>query len=376
MHLIDITMFYASESGGVKRYLLAKREWLRRQAGLRHTLLVPGGRDTDGGAGIVTIKSPEVPFIGGYRWPVKRAQWAARLEALAPDLIEAGDPYGLAWTALAAGRRLRVPVVAFYHSDLSRFAAARLGHWCEASVARYTQRLYSRFDLVMAPSRLMADKLRQLGVTRVALQPLGVDTTVFHPRRRDSNLRAELGLAPATRLLIYAGRLAREKNIPVLLEAMRRLGDGYHLLLVGGGARPRPQRNVSFYPYVSRAEDLARLFASSDALVHAGDQETFGLVVLEAMACGVPVVGVQAGGVAELVDPAVGLLARPHDAAALAQAVADLYQREPQVLGRTARARVEQRYSWDRVFQHQLALYESLLPDSAIDASRTVRAYG
>src|SRR3569623_1995743 len=158
----------------------------------------------------------------------------------------------------------------------------------------------------------MADKLRQLGVTRVALQPLGVDTTVFHPRRRDSNLRAELGLAPATRLLIYAGRLAREKNIPVLLEAMRRLGDG--------GARPRPQRNGSFYPYVSRAEDLARLFAGSDALVHAGDQETFGLVVLEAMACGVPVVGVQAGGVAELVDPAVGLLARPHDAAPHARA--------------------------------------------------------
>src|SRR3569623_1586046 len=212
----------------------------------------------------------------------------------------------------------------------------------------------------------MADKLRQLGVTRVALQPLGVDTTVFHPRRRDSNLRAELGLAPATRLLIYAGRLAREKNIPVLLEAVRRLGDGYHLLLVGGGTRPRPQRNVCVYPYVSRAEDLARLFASSDALVHAGDQETFGLVVLEAMACGVPVVGVQAGGVAELVDPAVGLLARPHDAAALAQAVADLYQREPQVLGRTARARVEQRYSWDRVFQHQLALYESPLPESLL----------
>src|SRR3569623_2008810 len=79
---------------------------------------------------------------------------------------------------------------------------------------------------------------------------------------------------------------------------------------------------------------------------------------------------------AEAVDPAVGELARPHDAAALAQAVADLYQREPKALGRTARARVEQRYSWDRVFQHQLALYESLLPDRAVDAPRTVRAYG
>lgn len=374
MHLLDVTLFYASESGGVKRYLLAKRDWLRRH-GLHHSLLVPGPHDSDDGAGIHTRASPLIPFSGGYRWPRRRRDWAAAMQALAPDLIEAGDPYGLAWTALDAGQRLGVPVVAFYHSDLPRFVGARLGAWSEPALARYVRRLYRGFDLVLAPSRVMADKLRALGVERVEQQPLGVDTAVFAPRRRDPQLRAELGLAPETRLLIYAGRFAREKNLPVLLEALRRLGPGYHLMLVGGGAPLRPQHNVSVYPYLAHPQALARLLASCDALVHAGDQETFGLVVLEAMACGRPVVGVAGGAVAELVDDAVGALARPRDAEALADVIAGLYRRDLDVLGTAARARVERGYSWDRVFGRQVARYGRLLGAEA-GSRGAMRAYG
>ena len=376
MHLIDVTLFYARESGGVKRYLMAKQAWLKRHGAVRHSVLVPGARDGDDGAGLITCASPVLPFTGGYRWPLRREAWARRLLALSPDLIEAGDPYGLAWTALDVGQRLGVPVVGFYHSDLLRFAGARLGRWCEPAVAAYVRRLYGRFDLVLAPSRVMAEKLRALGVERVERQALGVDTALFHPRRHDPALRAELGLAPGTRLLIYAGRLAREKNIPVLLEAMRRLGPRYHLLLVGGGARPRPQANVTLYPYLGSAQGLARLLASCDALLHAGDQETFGLVLLEAMACGLPVVGVDAGAVAELVDTTVGGLANPQDAADLAAAVRDVYARDPRALGRRARARVERHYSWDRVFQHQLGLYGRLLQGRDLRLPEPLRAYG
>ena len=375
MHLLDITMFYAKESGGVKRYLLAKRDWLRRNTSVHHSLLVPGSHDGADGDGIYTCASPAIPFSGGYRWPLHRTRFMRRIVDLTPDVIEAGDPYGLAWTALEAGQRLGIPVVGFYHSDLARLVSRRVGAWCEPAAARYVQRLYQRFDLVLAPSRIMAEKLRAFGVSRVEQQTLGVDTRLFHPSWRDDGLRRELGLAHDTHLLIYAGRIAREKNLPVLMEALRRLGPRYHLLVVGGGAQARRLGNVTYYPFLTSTQDLARLLASSDALVHAGDQETFGLVVLEAMACGLPVIGVAAGAVPELVDADTGLLAQPRDAASLAEAVAALCERDLVAMGRAARERVERLYSWDRVFQRQLLLYQRLLAARRM-TTEAVRACG
>lgn len=375
-HLVDTTMFFAPQSGGVKRYLLAKRAWLACRGGVRHTLLVPGAEDRDHGNGLLTLAAPRIPFSNGYRWPARSGIWRDKLVALGPDLIEAGDPYLLPWAALEAGQQLGIPVVGFYHSDLPRLLGARLGRWCEPGVGRYLHRLYRQFDLVLAPSRVMAERLAAAGVERVALQPLGVDSRRFHPRQRDTGLRRELGLAEDTRLLVFAGRFSREKNIPLLLAALRLLGPRYHLLLIGGGRRLRPQPNVTVYPYQGRAGEVARLMASCDALVHAGDQETFGLVVLEAMACGLPVVGVRAGAIAELVDDTVGLLVPPGRAAAIAEGVTALYQRDLALLGRQARARVEAEYGWDRVLYRLLTHYGRLAAPAPWAAETTACAVG
>ena len=360
MRLVDTTMFFAGESGGVKRYLLAKHEWLAGNKNICHTLLVPGSDDRDDGDGILTLASPALPFGNGYRLPLDMVRWRRRLDSLAPDLIEVGDPYQLAWAALKVGRARDVPVVGFYHSDLVRLTGSRLGVWSEAVIGRYVVDLYKRFDLVLAPSRILMARLQALGVPRVALQPLGVDTARFHPGRRDPNLRRSMGLRDDTRLLIFAGRFAREKNIPVLLETLQWLGYGYHLLLVGGGARMPSAANVTCIPYVSSVECLARLMASCDAFIHAGDQETFGLVVLEAMACGVPVVGVAAGGVGELVDVTVGMLAHRRHPRLLAHAVSALFERNLDSVGRRCRERVESHYSWNRVLPSLMEHYRRL----------------
>ena len=91
------------------------------------------------------------------------------------------------------------------------------------------------------------------------VQPLGVDAEVFHPRRRTDTLRERLGLAPAARVLVYAGRFAEEKNLPVLLQAFARLGRPYHLLLIGGAHSGRPADNVTMLPYRGDSAELAGL---------------------------------------------------------------------------------------------------------------------
>lgn len=359
MHIADITMFWAPASGGVRTYLEAKADWLRDRPGVQHSLLVPGAGRTQEGD-IRTLPSPPLPFGNGYRFPLRKRPWVDQLVELGPDVIEANDPYLPAWAALDAGQRLGVPVIGFYHSDLPRLVGSRAGHWTNRLMNRYVRNLYSRFDRVLAPSQVMVDKLQALGVTQAQRQPLGVDAKSFHPSRRTGQLRRQLGLDEKTHLLIFAGRGAREKNLPILLEALRLLGPGYHLHLVGSHMPRHLPDNVTRSEHFVGKEALASMLADSDALIHAGDRETFGLIVLEAMACGLPVVGLRAGGVAELVAPGTGLLADPLSASSLADTARRLFELDWHEMGRQARRHIERNYTWERVleslFDHYLEL--------------------
>ena len=361
MHIVDTTLFFAPHSGGVKRYLLTKQRFLAAQSGVRHTIVVPGSGKGTINPGLVELSSPAIPFGNGYRIPIALGTWSDALCALRPDVIEAGDPYHVAWAALHAADRLGVPAVAFVHSDLSRLLGARFGEIARAGVDAYLRKLYGRFDLVMAPSQTVATRLRGLDLEPVVVQPLGVDTALFHPSRRDPMLRAELGLRADTRLLIYAGRISAEKRVPLIQRAVEKLGPPYHLLVVGGNERRRLSPQQTLLPYEQDTARLTRLLASCDALIHAGDHETFGLVFLEAMACGRPVIGVRSGGVTEIVDDSVGRIAEPGSVESLAEAVCALYKSDIEALGKQARDRVERRYSWERTLTQQLARYAHLI---------------
>jgi alpha-1,6-mannosyltransferase len=286
---------------------------------------------------------------------------ARALHRLAPDLIEVGDPYQFAWSALRARDHLDVPVVAFYHSDLPQLVAHRFGLSAQRAATRYISYLYKQFDLVLAPSNAMARRLRNMGISQVQLQPLGVDTTVFSPQRKNRQLRAQLGLPAQTRLLVYAGRFTREKKLPLLIEAVERLGSPYHLVMIGSGGEFPPSPRVTCLPFQRHPSSLASLIAGCDVLVHPGDQETFGLVVLEAMACGIPVVGMAAAGVAELVERDTGLLVRPGSAAALAEGIAQIYCADVEVMGANARRKTLEKYDWNRIMPQLIQRYAKLL---------------
>jgi alpha-1,6-mannosyltransferase len=360
VHIADITMFYAPASGGVRTYLDAKHRRLGRHPGIRHSLLIPGAHLSEQD-GIYTVPAPALPFGKGYRFPWRLAPWRNVLRDLQPDLIEVGDPYLTAWAALDARRQLDVPVIGFYHSDLPLLASNRMGNWCTPNVEAYIRKLYSNFDRVLAPSQVMADKLMRLGVKNVYVQPLGVDLKTFNPSVRDPGLRAELGINEDTRLLIFAGRGSKEKNLPVLLNCMKHLGKPYHLLLVGSPMPAVVPDNVTVINEFCSTPQVARLMASSDALLHAGDQETFGLVILEAMASGIPVVAVAAGAFKEIVTPACGLLCTPGNPLAMAHAVRELFAHGSVARGQQARLHAEQHYAWDAVVSSLLGHYHAVL---------------
>jgi len=365
MHLVDTTLFFSPTSGGVRRYLTAKHDWLHANTPHRHTLLVPGVQDHLESGGLSTIAGHRVPGTFNYRLPLAPRHWMSMLEALEPDLIEVGDAFHPAWCAARVAARRRIPLVAFFHSNLAQIIGRRFGGGVGRALGRYLRLTYERCDLVLAPSRQMCRYLASLGIHRTLLQPLGVDASIFSPARRTLDLRRELGLAEHTRLLVYAGRFSREKNIHVLCGALQRLGEPYHLLLIGGGRHDRPAANVTVLPYRRDSIELARWLASADALVHAGSRETFGLVVLEAMACGRPVVATRAGAIPELVDESVGLLAEPESIDSMAQAMAALYERDIAALGAAARARVLRRYTWSQALPQQLAIYLQLIGAAA-----------
>ncbi|MBP1204755.1 alpha-1,6-mannosyltransferase [Duganella sp. 1411] len=360
MHVLDITMYYAAEGGGISSYLNAKADWLARNSRVRHTILSSSVLDNGRAPSVIPLPGIALPGINGYRLPCSLRAPARILQRCRPDVLEVGDAGPCALAALHARRRLQVPLIGFYHSDLHALVGQRFGPRAAALTGKYLRHVYGQFDLVLAPSRLMVHRLGQLGVAGAVHQPLGVDTTVFHPARRDAGLRARLGLPANTRLLVYAGRFTPQKKLGVLIEAVRRLGRPYHLLLIGGGAALPASPNSTILPFERDPARLARLLASCDLLTHPGDGETFGLIALEAMACGLPVLGT-GGGVAELIDPGTGLVAEPDSAASLGDGVAALFRADMARLGANARDKACAHFDWNRIMPQLMERYAGLL---------------
>ena len=264
--LVDTTMLYAPRSGGVKRYLLSKKAWLEaNRPGVAHNLVVPGAGYRAEPDGVVRLHAPKLPFGDGYRWPSSVRRWGAWVSSLNPTLIEAGDPYTPGQGALEAGQRVGCPVVGFCHSDPAALAALHFGEWAKKPVEKRWAKLFSQFDRVVSPSRFIAQRLEEAGVGDIVIRPLGVEVDTFHPDRRDRDwLLKRLGLGADARLLCFAGRPAKEKNVGVLIDAVQRLGAPYHLVLVGAGAGMPPEERVISLPYEKDPRAVARIIASCD----------------------------------------------------------------------------------------------------------------
>jgi alpha-1,6-mannosyltransferase len=368
----DVTQSWSEVGGGVGTYLRRKRDHLLSHTPHRHLLIVPGPKDQiveDGRSITVTIESPPVPTSPNYRLLVRNGAVRATLERFRPALIECQDAYNLPWaalghrrdhpeTALVAGYFTDFPT-AYVHRPLKRLVGRTIAGQLRSLAYRYCGFLYRRFDAVLALSENGgASKLRERGVSDVAIMPLGVELDEFSAGKRDPELRRSLGLSNGEPLLIYVGRLDKERRAEIVVDAFARLPEslGARLVLIGDGpvrdAILRSGDSRIIAPgYLTDRPELARWLASADVYVSAMADETFGVSVIEAQASGLPVVGVAAGAMLDRVDEETGRLGPVDDAGAMAANILEVWNADRGAMGAAARAHVEGQFNWDRTFQ-------------------------
>lgn len=387
----DLTQSWSEFGGGVGTYLRRKRDHILSNTPHRHLLIVPGAEDSvdeNGRTITVSIASPLVPGSPNYRLLLRNGAVRRALERFRPDLVDCQDGYNLPWAALSYRKHHpSVAVTAVYmtdfptayvHRPLKPFLGDAIAKQLRALAYRYCGLLYRRFDSVIALGEHGgAAKLRKFGVGNVEIVPLGVEIDEFSPRNRDPELRHSLGLAKDEPLLIYVGRLDRERRAELVVDAFRRLPRelGARLALVGEG----PVRDsilesgddrIIAPGYLSDRHELARWLASADIYVSAMADETFGVSVIEAQASGLPVVGVAAGGMLDRVDSDTGRLGPVDDCSAMAANILDVWHSDRSAMALAARDHVKGRFSWDRTFK---ALFGEVYP-RAIHARAELQA--
>lgn len=307
-----------------------------------------------------SFPSVAAPFYPEIRLARPRVAELARvMAAFGPDLVHCETEFGIGWAGKAAAERAGLPVVSSYHTDFARYTEAYGARWLRGAVTRYLGRFHGRSRRVYTPSAVAREDLLRLGVAEVEVWGRGVDTELFHPGRRSEALRAALGMGSRYTFL-YVGRLAAEKRAAHVVDAFRLASEMLprgviHLVIAGTGPRETELRaaappGVTFHGLLDRRSRLPDLYANCDAFVFASVTETLGLVVLEAMASGLPVVAVPAGGVRDhLRDGRNGIACRDGDVAGMALAMVRIATEWglSRRLARGARQSVES-LSWDR----------------------------
>ena len=387
MKICDLTQFYSPVSGGVKRYVQEKIRYLHAHTDAAHLLIIPGERDTrtvEGRATVYTIRSPLLSRTSRYRAILRLGAIERILERERPDVIESGDPYQVAWKAVASGAALGIPVIGFYHSHFpeayvrtaARFFGRTATEWVMDASRRYVCSLYNRFQRTLVPSPALERLLSDWGVNNTEHLDLGVDTQVFRPELdgggERAKTRAGLGLPCGRTLLLYVGRLAQEKNTRTLFDAFERLQQAeparYHLLVVGDGMQRRSLQalqsataQVTWLSSCVEAERLARIYRCADCFVHPGLQETFGLVTLESQACGTPVVGIRGSYMDRIIFSDQRHWAEENTPASLTHAIRKTCRGDLRAIGRAASETVRARYSWNLVFDRLFGIYREAI---------------
>ncbi|MCS6781854.1 MAG: glycosyltransferase family 1 protein [Gloeomargarita sp. SKYBB_i_bin120] len=367
MRIALFTETFLPKIDGIVTRLRHTIRWLGRM-GDDVLVFAPAGAPAEYcGAEVVGVAGTPLPLYPELKlaWP----HWgiAQKLRAFRPDVVHVVNPAVLGVGGLLFSKWYQLPLVASYHTHLPRY----LQHYglgaFEGLLWTLLRAGHNQARLNLCTSTAMMEELRRNGIERLALWQRGVDTELFHPGQYCQTMRARLTQGhPDAPLLLYVGRLSAEKEI----ERLRPLLTAFptaHLALVGDGphrdalAQYFAGTNTHFIGYLE-GEALAQAFASADVFVFPSCTETLGLVLLEAMAAGCPVVAARRGGITDIVQDGVnGYLYEPEQEQGLIEAVQRVLAspEQRQALQHAARQEAE-RWGWDQATAQLRQYYQQV----------------
>ncbi|MEB3103782.1 glycosyltransferase family 4 protein [Ferviditalea candida] len=292
------------------------------------------------------------------------------LQQFKPDLIHVATPFNMGLIGRYYGKKYHIPMVASYHTHFDRYLDYYRLNFTSHLIWHYMRWFHEPCIRIFAPSQDTKSDLMNQGFSHIGIWSRGVDCNLFHPNKKSGKLREKYQIREPF-ILLYVGRMAPEKDLDVLLEAVKKLPGHLskliHWVFVGEGPlleemRGKKTDHMTFTGYLN-GEPLAEVYASADLFVFPSSTETFGNVVLEAAASGLPAIGVRSGGVKEIIRHGeTGLLCKPRDSDYLAQAIEQLLSdpAQLQTMGKAAR-RYALNQSWENIFDRLLAEYEQAI---------------
>lgn len=309
MRVAIVAESFLPNVNGVSNSVLRVLEHLRRTG---HEALViapdspPGEPPADrihDGIRVHRVPARMVPAVTSLPLGLPHPRILRVLRGFGPHVVHLASPALLGYGGLLAARRLGVPTVAVYQTDVAGFAASYGVGFAARAAWEWTRRLHSKADRTLAPSTAAMESLRAHGVPRVHHWARGVDLTGFAPSARDDALRRRW--SPEGKPIVgFVGRLAPEKHVERLAVLERR--DDLQVVIVGDGVDGeslRASMPSAVFTGELRGRRLAAAYASMDVFVHPGEHETFCQAVQEALASGLPVIAPDAGGPRDLVAP-------------------------------------------------------------------------
>jgi len=311
MRIAIITENFLPKLDGVTRTLAMLLEHLQ-WAGHQALVLGPeSGMEQYASAEVIGTRGLPLPFYPELKFNFFRPLFMRRLHEFQPDVIHLVDPVVLGAAGLAAARILKKPLISSYHTNLAAYCRYFGFSSLTEPMWAYNRFIHNHCSVTYCPSPSTARMLHTKGFQHLRIWPRGVDTTLFHPRRRSAELRTSWLQCRKPSddkvVILYVGRVSWEKNLRLLSQAYRLMDhERCHLVIVGDGPaygemqQELADLGVTFTGYL-RGEALATAYASADVFAFPSYTETFGQAVLEAMASGLPVAGLLSEGVCDLV---------------------------------------------------------------------------
>ena len=370
MRIALFTETFLPKIDGIVTRLCHTVEHLQRSGDQVLIFSPDGGLTQYKGAKIYGVPGFPLPLYPELKLALPKPEIGKALEKFRPDIVHVVNPAMLGLGGIFYAKMLKIPLVASYHTHLPQYLQHYGLGMLEGLLWELLKSAHNQAQLNLCTSTAMVEELTAHGIERVDLWQRGVDTETFHPDLASVEMRDRLTQGnPSSPLLLYVGRLGAEKEIERIKPVLEAIGDA-RLALVGDGPNRQALEEhfagtpTNFVGYL-RGRELGAAYASADAFIFPSRTETLGLVLLEAMAAGCPVVAARSGGIPDIVTDGVnGYLFDPKDELGAIAATKNLLSQKQERETLRANARQEaERWGWAAATRQLQRYYQAVVAE-------------